>query len=217
MTFVEHATDQELRLRYADAAVEQPLTNTPIDARRDQVVAQLGAAWAAEAIGEAEMERRMSAAFAAREPSDLERMVADLPAPQAMMPMSDTARVVAARGPQLAPLRRVLFSSVEERVRSVVPAHVEFGSRFGSIEMDFSEAVFANDVTVIVVDVMFGNVELMFPANMAIENDVHGIFSNVELRHPRVPSAPSGKTVRILGRALFGNVEIRLKGNPRDD
>lgn len=191
------------------------MTNAPIDARREQIVAQLGAAWAAEAIGEEEMERRMSAAFAAREPADLELLVADLPAPQAMVPMSDTARAVAPRGPQLAPLRRVLFSSVEERVRSVVPANVEFGSRFGSIEMDFTEAVFANDVTVIVVDVVFGNVELTFPADVAIECDMHGIFSSVEMKEPVVPAVQSGRTVRVVGRALFGNVEIRVAGSLR--
>ena len=193
------------------------MTNAPIDARREQIVAQLGAAWAADAIGEQEMERRMSAAFAAREPADLELLVADLPAPQAMVPMSDTARAVAPRGPQLAPLRRVLFSSVEERVRSVVPAQVEFGSRFGSIEMDFTEAVFANDVTVIVVDVVFGNVELTFPADIAIESDVHGIFSSVEMKEPIVQAARSGRTVRVVGRALFGNVEIRVAGAVRED
>ncbi len=193
------------------------MTNAPIDARREQIVAQLGAAWAADAIGEQEMERRMSAAFAAREPADLELLVADLPAPQAMVPMSDTARAVAPRGPQLAPLRRVLFSSVEERVRSVVPANVEFGSRFGSIEMDFTEAVFANDVTVIVVDVVFGNVELTFPADIAIESDVHGIFSSVEMKEPIVRAARSGRTVRVVGRALFGNVEIRVAGAVREE
>jgi len=109
-----------------------------------------------------------------------------------------------------------LFSSVEERVRSVVPAHVEFGSRFGSIEMDFSEAVFVNDVTVIVVDVVFGNVELTFPADIAIESDVHGIFSSVEMKEPVVPAPQSGRTVRVVGRALFGNVEILRAGSQRE-
>jgi Domain of unknown function (DUF1707)/Cell wall-active antibiotics response 4TMS YvqF len=188
------------------------MTNPPIDARREQVVAQLGAAWAAESIGEQEMERRMSAAFAAREPADLERLVADLPAAHAVVPMADSARAVLPRGPQLAPLRRVVFSSVDERVRSEVPAQVEFGSRFGSIEMDFSEAVFANDVTVIVVDAVFGNIELTFPADVAIECDVHGIFSSVEMKEPVVRSVQSGKTVRVVGRALFGSVELRITG-----
>ena len=192
------------------------MTDIPIDARRDQVVAHLGAAWAAEAIGEQEMELRMSAAFAAREPAELERLVADLPMPHALAPMPDTAHAVAPRGPQLAPLRRVLFSSVDERVRSVVPARVELGSRFGSIEMDFTEAVFANSVTEIVVDVVFGSVELTFPSGVAIECDVHGIFASIEMKEPTRPAAPSGRIVRISGRALFGNVEIRRAGSLRD-
>lgn len=192
------------------------MTDAPLTARRDQVVAHLGAAWAADSIGEQEMERRMAAAFAARESADLERLVADLPAPHALVPMPDTAHAVAPRGPQLAALRRVLFSSVDECVRSVVPARVEFGSRFGSIEMDFTEAVFAHAITDIVVDVMFGNIELKFPAGVAIESDVHGIFANVEVKEPAVPAAQTGRVVRISGRALFGNVEIRRAGTPRD-
>jgi predicted membrane protein len=110
----------------------------------------------------------------------------------------------------------VVFSSVDERVRSVVPAHLEFGSRFGSIEMDFTEAVFANAVTEIVVDVVFGNVELTFPADIAIESDVHGIFSSAEMKEPVVRSASSGRTVRISGRALFGSVEIRVAGGGQE-
>jgi Domain of unknown function (DUF1707)/Cell wall-active antibiotics response 4TMS YvqF len=188
-----------------------------IAARRDAIVAQLGAAWAAESIDEAEMERRMSAAFAAREPAELERLVADLPAPSALVPLSDGAdNAIMSRGPQLPALRRVVFSSVDERVRSVVPAHLEYGSRFGSIEMDFTDAVFANAVTEIVVDVVFGSVEFTFPADVAIESDVHGIFSSVEIKEPAVRAASSGRTVRISGRALFGSVEIRVAGGGQE-
>ena len=193
------------------------MTDAPLTARRDQIVAQLGAAWAAEAIGEQEMERRMSAAFAAVESADLERLVADLAAPYTLVPLADTAHAVAPRGPQLAPLRRVVFSSVDERVRSVVPARVELGSRFGSIEMDFTEAVFANAVTEIVVDVVFGNIELTFPAGVAIESHVHGIFASVEVKEPAVMAAQTGRVVRISGRALFGNVEIGVVGATREE
>ena len=186
------------------------MSEAPLAVRRDEIVAQLGAAWAAEAIGEQEMERRLSAAFAARAPSELERLVADLPAPHALVPLSERARGVAARGPQLAPLRRVLLSSVDERVRGVVPPRLEFGARFSSIEMDFTEAVFANAVTEIVVDALFSSIELTFAAGTVIECDVHGALSNVEVKD-RAPSAPpSGQTVRISGSAWFGNVEVKV-------
>jgi hypothetical protein len=183
----------------------------PLAARRDEIVAQLGAAWAAESIQEQEMELRMAAAFAARERADLDRLVADLPAPHAVVPVSPAAapNTVPPRGPQLSALRRVLLSSVEERVRTVVPAKVEFGARFGSVVMDFTQAIFANDVTEIVVDVMFSNLELTFPPDVAIESDVHGVLSNVEQNDVNATLAASGRMVRIRGRALFGNVEIR--------
>lgn len=194
------------------------MTDVPITARRDEVVAQLGAAWAAEAIGEQEMERRMAAAFAAREPGDLERLVADLPAPSALIPARGIVQsAVAPRGPQLVPLRRVLLSSVEERVRTVVPARIEFGVRLGSIEMDFTEAIFANAVTEIVLDVVLSSCELTFPPDVAIESDVHGVLSNVEQKDLYPSGPPSGRTVRLTGRALLGNVEIKVAGGQREE
>ncbi len=189
---------------------EPPLSDAPLTPRRDEIVAHLGAAWAAEAIGEQEMERRMSAAFAARERADLERLVADLPAPHALVPVSPAARTVAPRGPQLTPLRRVLLSSVDERVRGTVPPRLEFGARFGSIEMDFTEAVFTSAVTEIVVDAVFSNVELTFAAGTMIECDVHGALSNVEVKDRERYAPPNGQTVRIRGSAWFGNVEVTV-------
>ncbi len=191
------------------------MSEAPLAVRRDEIVAHLGAAWAAEAIGEQEMERRMSAAFAARERSDLDRLVADLPAPHALVPLSEPARgaaprSVAPRGPQLASLRRVLLSSVDERVRGVVPPQLEFGARFSSIEMDFTEAVFANAVTEIVVDALFSSIELTFAAGTVIECDVHGALSNVEVKDRAPYAPPSGQTVRISGSAWFANVEVKV-------
>lgn len=219
MTFVDHApTPSDSPVAIRDANLFPLMTDAPITARRDAIVAQLGAAWAADAIDEAEMERRMSAAFAAREPADLERLIADLPAPSALVPLSGgAANTIAPRGPQLAPLRRVLLSSVEERVRSVVPARVEFGVRLGSVEMDFTEAIFAHAVTEIVVDVVLSNLELTFPADVAIESDVHGVLANVEQKDLYSRNPPSGRTVRVTGRAFLGNVEIRVAGGARED
>ena len=176
-------------------------------------MAQLGAAWAAEAIDEPEMERRMSLAFAARESADLERLVADLP--------NASTRVSAGRAPvanseahnvQIAQLRRVVLGSVDERVRGTVPALMEFGVRLGNFELDFTEAVFTSELTEIVVDVILGNIEIRLPGDVSVESRVDGVLSSVEFHDRRSMVPMSGRTVRVTGSCWLGNVEVTAGG-----
>jgi Domain of unknown function (DUF1707)/Cell wall-active antibiotics response 4TMS YvqF len=190
-------------------------TDTVAPARRDQVVAQLGAAWAAETIDEPEMERRMAAAFAAREPADLERLVADLPAAAAVAavvraPVAHPHH--ASNAMQPSQLRRVVLGSVEERVTGVVPARLELGARLGNFELDFSQADFANDVTEIVVDVVLGNIELRLPADLIVEIRVDSVLASVEFHDERSMAPRSGRTVRVTGSCWLGNVEVTAVG-----
>ena len=194
------------------------MTNAPVNARRDQIVAQLGAAWAAECIDKPEMERRMALAFAARESADLERLVADLPVAGAMIPTAHGGPIVepASRGAQLASLRRVFLGSVDERVRGTVPARVEFGVRLGNFELDFTDAIFTSDVTEIVVDVVLGNLEIRLPGDVMIESRVDGVLSSVEFHDQRVTVPTSGRTVRLTGNCWLGNVEVTAVGKARE-
>jgi len=183
------------------------MSESPSPHRRDQVVAELGAAWAAESIDQVEMERRMEAAFAARDPAELEQLVADLPglAPLAVR----GAPLPATRGAQLVPLRRVVLGNVEERVRGVVPPRVEFGIRLGSIALDLTEAIFAGEVTEIVVDVILGNIEIQLPQGSLVEIAVNGVLSSVEYKDFGGAAAPSGRIIRITGSCVLGSIEVR--------
>ena len=193
------------------------MTDAPSPARRDQIVAQLGAAWAAESIDEPEMERRMALAFAARESADLEHLVADLPQSGALVPIAHAGPIAgpSPRGAQLAALRRVVLGSVDERVRGTVPARVEFGVRLGNFELDFTEAVFISDITEIVVDVVLGNIEIRLPGDVIVESRVDGVLSSVEFHDQRVTAPTSGKTVRVTGSCWLGSVEVTSAGKAR--
>lgn len=180
-----------------------------LTARRDHIVAQLGAAWAAEAIGEQEMERRMVLAFDARDPAALEALVADLPASASHLPVA-APRAAPAGMAHLPALRRVVLGSVQERVRAVVPPRVEFGARFGNLELDLSAAYFTSDVTDIVVDAAFSNIEIYLPHNVVLESHVHSFLSSVEQKGSARAGQPGTRLVRISGRAVFGNVEVTV-------
>ena len=186
-----------------------PMTDTVPPARRDHVVAQLGAAWAAEAIDEREMERRMAAAFAARDPAELERLIADLPAASAVVPATHPPVAPhVSRAVERAQLRRVVLGSVEERVRGVVPPRQEFGTRLGNFELDFTQADFTSEVTEIVVDVVLGNIELTLPGDLNIELRIGSVLSSVEFHDQRSMVPRSGRTVRVSGNCFLGNVEV---------
>lgn len=190
-----------------------PATDALTPARRDQVAAQLGAAWASDAIDEPELERRMAAVFAAREPADLDRLVADLPVPAAVVPASRApVAPQASNSVQPSQLRRVVLGSVEERVRGVVPARLELGARLGNFELDFSQAEFASEVTEIVVDVVLGNIELRLPADLIVEIRVNSVMSSVEFHDERSMVPRSGRTVLVTGNCWLGNVEVTAVG-----
>jgi len=188
------------------------MTDTPITARREAVVEQLGNAWAEEMIDEAEFDRRISAAFAARESGELERLVADLPV-RAPLVLRPAAPLAMSYGPP-ALLRRVLLSSIDERVSDVMPAVVEYGVRLGSLDLDFSRAVFNDGVTEILLDVLLGNVEFVLPPDVTVEMRVDGMLSSVEYRNRSRLTQPAHRIVRITGKCVLGSVEVSTR-DPR--
>ena len=182
------------------------MSETDISTRRDQVVVLLGDAWAADVIGEQEFDRRVQAAFDAREPAALDHLVSDLPQGSAL---------VASDGAGSAPLasalafRRVALGSVDEHVRGVVPTRMEFGVRLGSLELDFTRAIFQPGVTELVIDTIMGSIEIVLPANVALDSHVNSILSAYEYKgQPRV-HAGDVSVVRLTGRALLSSVEIK--------
>lgn len=181
------------------------MTDLPITTRRDAVVERLGSAWAEDMIDEAEFERRVSAAFAARESGDLDRLVADLPTRAPLVPRP------APPAPWYAPptlLRRVVLSSIEERVHELMPPAVEYGVRLGSIELDFRQAVFNDGVTEILLDVVLGNVEFVLPPDVSVEMRVDGMLSSVEYHNRSRLTQPTHRIVRFTGRCVLGSVEV---------
>ncbi len=185
------------------------MTDHPNVGRRDAIVAQLGKAWADDVIDEAEFERRVSAAFEARESGALERLVSDLPQRMAVVPQPAARSVMPP--PQPLQRRRVMLSSIDERVHDVMPPVVEYGVRLGSLELDFREATFGDGVTEIVLDVKFGSVELTMPSDVSVEMRVDGLLSTVEYKNRSRLTQPTHRVVRVTGRCVLGNVQVSTR------
>lgn len=185
------------------------MTDLPIDDYRERIVRHLGSAWANDVIDEAEFDRRVMAAFDTRDRLGLERLVADLPANGVVVPLPLERSAVAAMQP--AQRRRVMLSSIDERVHDVMPALVEYGVRLGSLELDFREATFGDGVTEILLDVKFGSVELTMPSDVTVEMRVDGLLSSVEYKNRSRLTQPAHRIVRVTGRCVLGSVEVSTR------
>lgn len=188
------------------------MSDFPIVSRRDAIVTRLGNAWAEELIDEMEFDRRVSAAFAANDAAELERLVADLPQRDAVAPRPAAPAVSPFQQPALR--RRVVLSSIDERVHDVMPPLVEYGIRVASMELDFRDAVFNDGVTEIIVDVLLGNVNFTMPSDVTVEMRVSGLLSSVEYRNRSRLTQPAHRIVRITGKCVLGTVEVSTR-DPR--
>lgn len=187
--------------------------------RRDQVIAQLSAAYAEDLFDVDELERRLDVAHGASTVAELEAVVADLAPTTALVPsergvmIDDPSRAVRKR-------QSVVFSSVERQGRWVVPRELDLRVWCGSAELDLRDASLAPGVTTIDVSVWMGNLEITLPPELAIDVDVSAFLGSVEERH-RVPPTddPTRPLVRLVGVVRFGNIEIstRLRGESKRD
>ena len=175
---------------------------------REAVIARLSDSFARDELSLEELERRVDHAYAALEPSELQALVADLEA-AALAPPAALVPVPAA--PLAAPASRLalaVFGSVERSVSAVVPG-ARVSAIFGNVELDLRELVLPPGVTQIEVRAVCGNVELTISPTLAVDcvgASVLGSFASVH-RVPR--GSPDEPVLRIVGRAVFGNVEVK--------
>ena len=161
--------------------------------RRDRVIEQLSAGFAASHFEVDELERRVSLAHAATTPAELDALVTDLAltAPQALVP---------------ARRMRVVLGSIERAGRWVVPQQLAARVVWGNLVIDLRDAQLGLGVTTIDVHVTMGNVEIIVPPGVDVDVDASSFLANVEDRTVRGGSA--NKTVSITGRVRLGNLEV---------
>ena len=186
------------------AGASLPAAHVPPVAR-DLVVAQLSEAFANDLITLDELERRIATAYAANSPTELATLTSDLP--HVAVPGMPTGQHVAFSEP---PQRlSAVFGNVERSGIVDVPRRLELRVFAGNIELDLSRARFAPGVTEIVIRSLMGNVELMLPPGMLVENYAESFLSSFENQGASIePPGGFQSTVRITGRVIMSAVEI---------
>lgn len=184
------------------------------DADRDRIADILREAVAEGRLTPEEHAERVELVYRAKTVGELEPLVSDLPgvgSPSspgraAGSPFVYEPGVASADAEKLV----AVFSSATRRGRWRVGGRTHAFALFGTVEIDLTEALFGQRLTVINATSIFGNVEVKVPENITLRGSGTGIFSNFEVVNTESPD-PEAPVVVVNGYAVFGNVEAKPK------
>jgi hypothetical protein len=189
---------------------EPPVSLVALRDRRERAIQQLSDGFAADLLAIEEFEQRLARAHAAATLAEVEALVADLqPLPAGA---ASTALAPMSVHPTLSPAPariRSLFGNVERGGPWVVPARLEVGVTFGNVELDFRNARFTAPVTELEARIVFGNLEIIVPPQLAVDCEAESVLGNVESHGSGAFGDPDRALLRIRGRAVLGNLEVR--------
>lgn len=186
------------------------------DADRDRIADILRDALAEGRLDAEEHSERIDAVYRAKTVGELEPLVRDLPVAGSAgaAPYAGGAHAPGAGDVDpldVAPEKLIaVFSGSTRKGRWSVGARVHAFSLFGSIEIDLTEALFRQRLTVINATSIFGNVEVRVPENISLRGSGTGILGNFEVENLEAPD-PQAPVVVVNGYAVLGNIEAKPK------
>ncbi|MFJ7195061.1 MULTISPECIES: DUF1707 domain-containing protein [unclassified Streptomyces] len=192
------------------AAPMEPTGIRASDADRDRIADILREAMAEGRLTADEHAERVDAVYRAKTVGELEPLVRDLPAP-AGTARAATPGVPGQEGPT-GPAENLvaIFSSSTRKGRWRVGGRTNAFALFGSVEVDLTEALFGQRLTVINATSVFGSVDVKVPENISLRGSGTGIFGNFEVA--TLESAdPEAPVVVVNGYSVFGSVEAKPK------
>ncbi|MGW2178839.1 DUF1707 SHOCT-like domain-containing protein [Streptomyces sp. NPDC001732] len=180
------------------------------DADRDRIADILREAMAEGRLTADEHAERVDAVYRAKTVGELEPLVRDLPAASA------ASRPAAAGAPlhesPVGPAENLvaIFSGSTRKGRWRVGSRTNAFALFGSVEIDLTEALFGQRLTVINATSVFGSVDIRVPENISLRGSGTGVFGNFEVA--TLESAnPEAPVVVVNGYSVFGSVEAKPK------
>jgi hypothetical protein len=180
---------------------------------REQVLEQLSDAFAKDELGLDEFEARVDGAYQASTELGLRALVQDLrPVPAAARTELVASSASSALAAPVARSKRVLavLGSVERRGCFQVPNGYRATAVLGNIELDLRDVAFPDGVTEIYLRAVLGNIEITVPPHLPVECEGSGFLASfAELNRMPAEGTSDGPSLRIVGSAVLGNVEIR--------
>ncbi|MCX4724095.1 DUF1707 domain-containing protein [Streptomyces sp. NPDC090052] len=192
----------------------QPVGIRASDADRDRIADILRDALAEGRLDADEHSERIESVYRAKTLAELEPLVQDLPAATTGSRPDPGAAAYAVADDPDTPVTAdnlvAVFSSSTRKGRWRVGRRTNAFSLFGSVEIDLTEALFEQRLTVINATAIFGNIEVKVPENVTLRGSGTGIFGNFEVStlESENPEAP---VVVVNGCAVFSNIEAKPK------
>jgi len=200
------------------------------DADRERVAQVLHTALAEGRLTVAELQERLDAVYAAKTLGELEPVTLDLPghtdlvprapawpsvpkAPAAParlapnMPVSPDARV---GGTPTSSAAFALMSGATRKGQWVVPAQFSAVALMGGVDLDLTQALFAEQEVTITAVAIMGGIDVVVPDDITVIVSGIGFMGAFE-DNAQVQGTPGGPVVRINGLALMGGVDVHRK------
>jgi hypothetical protein len=192
-------------------------------ARREAAIQALSQGFADDRLSLEEFEARVELAIKARTEDDLERLLADLPAPLPA-PVS-TSRPVATTGPTTVRTRPANPERDERRQYVVAvlsgatrkgewePSRNLFAYAFwGGAELDFREAALAPGVTNVTAIGIMGGIDIIVPPGVAVDVEGFALLGGIDQVHERgAGDDPGAPRIRVQGFAMMGGVHVSVR------
>ena len=190
------------------------LEDRPIDQVREEVIDQLIYNYSHAVISAEAFERRLDQAMEATSNEVLVELVADLD-------LKADIDYKSHKHAQFKPhyshssdneslqLRSILGSN-ERSGQWVVPKEIHLTNCLGSIELDFSEAIFQHQHVTIYVNCILGNDEIYVPEHVNVVSKLFSVIGSVENKSVALNKG-QGPTITIEGNVWLGSVEISVK------
>jgi predicted membrane protein len=106
-----------------------------------------------------------------------------------------------------------MFGGVERRVTIQNFRGGNVTAVFGGVELDFCSAEIEGDEAILLVEAMFGGIEIKVPERWNVSFEVQSIFAGYsDETRPQLPDPVGGvarKTLVIQGRAVFGGISVK--------
>ncbi|MBT2376273.1 DUF1707 and DUF2154 domain-containing protein [Streptomyces sp. ISL-111] len=183
------------------------------DADRDRTADILREAMAEGRLTADEHAERVDLVYRAKTVGELQPLVRDLPAASSGA-ASRPAPQPYAYGPEPhdGPTDNLVavFSSATRKGRWRVGPRTNAFSLFGSVEIDLTEALFSQRLTVINATSIFGSVEIRVPENVTLRGSGTGVLGSFEIRTLESVD-PEAPVVVVNGYAVLGSVEAKPK------
>ncbi len=199
-------------------------TLRPATIIRDQTIARLSEAFATDLIDVEEFERRVTVAQRSDSLTEIQSLVADLPArpnrPAAPAPAPATRSVLQPHSVKQRGTVFTVMGGMERKGSWTVPRSLNVGVVMGGAKLDLREAWLPPGPIELRVAALMGGVEIIVPPHLPVESEgiaIMGGFDHVD-RAPAQPD-PGAPLLRVTGLALMGGVhiEMRLPGESSRD